>query len=285
MRFVVFLMAFSAMPISAHAQNAADELPASEARRGGPATGGGNAPSFVALGAGFNPEYVGADEYQIIPFGAFRLRTPIADLQTSGLSLNADFLAPYQRNNAVRVELGAQGNFRFGRDADIEDARIRVLGQIDNTFEVGGFAGVAADNIVAIGDTLTIRFEALKDAGDVYDGWTYGAEASYNFATPREWGAQLVLNTQFGGQRFHDRYFTVTPDAAANSGFVPFRAEEGFYQIAAGLNLRRSISRRWFVAGQIVTARLIGDAADSPIVREAGSRTQLRGGVGVGLVF
>jgi len=282
---IVLVIAALVLPSATLAQTEPTAEGRPEPRGGGPATGGGNAPSFVALGAGFNPEYVGADEYQIIPFGAFRITTPVADLQTSGLSLNADLLAPYQRNNPVRVELGVQGNFRFGRDSNIEDETIRALGEIDNTFEVGGFAGLAFDNVAARGDTLSVRFEALRDVGDVYDGWTYGAEASYNFATPREWGAQLVVNTQYGGQRFHDRYFTVTADGAQASGLAPFRANEGFYQVAAGLNLRRSISRRWFVAGQIVTARLIGDAAESPIVTEAGSKTQLRGGIGIGIVF
>jgi outer membrane protein len=281
----LILIATLVAPAAAHAQDQSTGPADAVEERGGERPTGGSAPNFVALGAGFAPDYIGADKYQVIPFGAFRLKTPVADLQTSGLSLNADLLAPYQRENRTRFELGAQANFRFGRLRDVDDARVRALGRISNTVEVGGFAGLSADDALTPGDTLSVRFEALKDVGDVYDGWTYGAEASYSFATPREWGAQLVVNTQYGGQRFHDRYFTVTPAGSVASGFAPFRAEEGFYQVAGGLNLRRSLSRRWFVAGQFVVARLIGDAADSPIVREAGSRTQLRGGVGVGLTF
>lgn len=243
-------------------------------------------PDFVALGVGYSNDYVGAEDIRIIPFGAFRFSTPIADIQSSGLSVFADVLAPAQRDNSVRFQLGPQVNYRFGRRReDIEGLPVEALGRIDDAVEVGAIAGVEIDTGNR-GGSINLRAEALRDVSDVYDGWTYGLEATFNLPTPREWRANIVVNTQYGGDRFHDRYFSITPAQSVVSGLPAYRADEGFYQAAVGTNLRRPLSRRVFVAGQFVYARLIDDVADSPVVRSrGGSPDQFRGGLTVGLTF
>lgn len=277
---------FSALSIAVFSAAAApvraQESQGSEARSGAAPRPGGQ-PDFIALGVGFNPEYVGADKYRIIPFGAFSVATGIADFRSSGLSVSADLLAPYQRGRPVRVELGPQVNYRFGRQRDrVDDPAVLALGTIDDAIELGGQVGVVFEGERS--GSLALRAEALRDVSDVYDGWTYGLEASYTLPTAREWGVNIVANTQYGGNRFHDRYFDVTAAQSLASGLRGYDADKGFYQVAAGINLRRNLSRRWFVAGQFVTARLIDDVADSPVV-ERGSKTQFRGGLTVGLTF
>lgn len=281
LRKFTIALALSLMPVVAHAQEQGAGSPeagnsgGSDARRG--------QPDFIALGVGFNPEYVGSDDYRIIPFGAFNFATPIADIRSSGLAVSADLLAPYQRDRSVRIELGPQVNYRFGRERDrVKDPAILALGTIDDAIEVGGQAGIVFEG--ERGGSLALRAEALRDVSDVYDGWTYGLEATYTLPTSREWGVNLVVNTQYGGNRFHDRYFDVNAAQSLASGLRQYDADEGFYQVAAGINLRRNLSRRFFVAGQFVTARLIDDVADSPVV-ERGSKTQFRGGLTVGLAF
>jgi len=243
-------------------------------------------PDFIAAGVGFNNDYVGAEDMRLIPFGAFRFSTPIADVQSTGLSVFADVLAPAQRDRNVRFQLGPQVNYRFGRrEEDIADLPVGALGKIDDAIEVGAIAGVEIDTDRG-GGSVAFRAEALRDVSDVYEGWTYGLEATFTLPTPREWGANIVVNTQYGGDRFHDRYFTVTPEQSIASGLPAYRADKGFYQVAVGTNLRRALSRRVFVAGQFVYARLIDDVADSPVVRSrGGSPDQFRGGLTLGLTF
>lgn len=246
----------------------------------------GGEPDYLALGAGWNPDYVGSDEYRIIPFGAFKLTTPVADVRSSGLAVTADILAPYQRDRAVRVEFGPQVNYRFGRKRDdVEDAVVLALGEIDDAVEVGATLGVVFDDVTATGDSFALRAEALRDTSAVYDGSTYGLEATYTFATPRDWGVNIVANTQYGDDRFHDRYFDVTAAQSMASGLPQYDAEAGFYQVAVGANIRKNLTERFFVAGQFVAAQLIGDVADSPIVDLRGSATQFRGGVTLGFTF
>lgn len=281
MRILLPTLWLAALPVATpgHAQET-DQV---EARQGGDQPGRGP-PNFIALGVGFNPQYVGADDYRLIPFGAFGVATPIADFRSSGLSVSADLLAPYQRGRPIRLELGPQVNYRFGRQRDrVDDPAVLALGTIDNAIELGGQAGIVFDS--ARGGRLTLRAEALRDVSDVYEGWTYGLEASYTLATSREWGVTLIANTQYGGDRFHNRYFDVSAAQSLASGSPRYDADKGFYQIAGGVNLRRNLSRRFFVAGQFVTARLIGDVADSPIVSDRGSKTQFRGGITAGFTF
>lgn len=280
MRSALFAMSCVLVAVAAPAQAQQSEGSgerASEERRDGP-------PDFIALGAGFNPEYVGADDYRIIPFGAFAFSTPVADLRSSGLSISADLLAPYQRGRSVRVELGPQINYRFGRSRGrIDDPAVLALGTIDDAIEAGAQAGIVFAG--QRGGSVAFRAEALRDVSDVYDGWTYGLEATYTLPTSRDWGVNIVANTQYGGNRFHNRYFDVTAAQSLASGLRQYDADKGFYQVAAGINVRRNLSRRWFIAGQFVTARLIGDVADSPIVDDLGSKTQFRGGLTIGLTL
>lgn len=242
-------------------------------------------PDFLALGVGGNPEYVGSDTYQAIPFAAFRATTQFGTFRSNGLSVDLDLLAPHQARTGLRLEAGPLLNFRFGRDDEVAVAAVRALGEIDNAFELGGFAGIAADDLLADGDTISVRFDAAYDVSDVYSDWTYGLEATYSFATPRDWGADLVLNTAYGSDAFHDRYFSVSPAQSAGSGLRTYDASAGFYQVAIGTNIRRNLNAEWFVGGQFVSAFLIGDVADSPIVRDIGSDVQFRGGFFVGRTF
>lgn len=243
-------------------------------------------PNFAAFGAGFTPEYVGADQSRVIPFGAFKLSTPAAELRSSGLSVSADFLAPYQRGKRVRIEFGPQANYRFGRDPeDIDDAAVRALGKIDDAVEVGLVLGVTIGGVWSDRDRLAFRIEALRDASDVHDGNTFGLETTYTFPTPRRWRVDLVANTQYGDDRFHSRYFDVSPAQSQAAGLPAFDARSGFYQVAIGTNVQRYLTQRWFIAGQVVVAQLIGDVADSPVVADSGSDRQLRGGIALGVTF
>ncbi len=42
-----------------------------------------------------------------------------------------------------------------------------------------------------------------------------------------------------------------------------------------------SLSPKWHIAGGLIYSRLVGDASDSPVVDERGSRDQLFAGLGV----
>ena len=68
--------------------------------------------------------------------------------------------------------------------------------------------------------------------------------------------------------------FGVTPVQAAASGYPAFTPGSGFKDVTCGLNGHYRIAARWSVVANVSYKRLIGDAADSPIVRIAGTPNQ-----------
>ena len=73
--------------------------------------------------------------------------------------------------------------------------------------------------------------------------------------------------------------------ASAASGLPSYRPDGGLHAagIASGISYQFSPRVGLFGFGRY--ERLVGDAADSPIVRELGSRNQLSGGLGLNYVF
>jgi outer membrane protein len=57
------------------------------------------------------------------------------------------------------------------------------------------------------------------------------------------------------------------------------------HAIALASGMSYQFDDRWGVFGYARYARLVGDAANSPIVRAFGSRNQLSGGIGLNYTF
>jgi len=86
---------------------------------------------------------------------------------------------------------------------------------------------------------------------------------------------------RWGDDNYHDAYFSVTPAVAAAAGLPVFDADSGLHSVGAAAGLTYMLSRSWGVYGFAGYDRLVGDAADSPIVRTFGSRDQFSGGIGL----
>jgi outer membrane protein len=77
----------------------------------------------------------------------------------------------------------------------------------------------------------------------------------------------------------------VTPAAAVASGLPAFQPRSGFYAAGVMAGLTYRLGRNWGLRSYVGYDRLINDAADSPIVRNFGSRDQFSGGAGLFLEF
>ena len=90
----------------------------------------------------------------------------------------------------------------------------------------------------------------------------------------------------FSNARYQRAFFGVTPAEALATGLPAYDPDGGIYGVAVASGLSYQFSPTWGMFGYARFERLVGDAADSPIVRaDFGSRTQLSGGVGVSYTF
>ena len=65
------------------------------------------------------------------------------------------------------------------------------------------------------------------------------------------------------------------------TGLPAYNPGGGVHSLGAEAGLTYRLGRRWGLFGYAGYDRLIGDAADSPIVRAFGSRDQFSGGLGL----
>ena len=90
-----------------------------------------------------------------------------------------------------------------------------------------------------------------------------------------------------GDQRYVDRYFGVRPTEALLNPFklFPFRPDGGVTGVGALGAVTYTFSETWAATGYINYKRLVGDVADSPIVRRIGSSDQITLGLKLSYSF
>jgi len=221
----------------------------------------------VGVGVAVLPDYHGSDSYQAFAIPLVRITyEDFAALRNTKLSVN---LLRYGE-----LKAGVLAKYLFGRNESRNPA-LASLENIGDTVELGGFVRydfkhmivkLEAREGVSQGQGLTVR---LNLAHGLYrtEKLRIGASAT------AIWGSGEKLDTNFG----------VTPEEAAASpvGLRPFNPDGGIYEINAFLGGEYSLTTHWRVAAALGYARLLADAADSPLVADFGSPNQLTAGMGL----
>ena len=89
------------------------------------------------------------------------------------------------------------------------------------------------------------------------------------------------LATTYGSQGYTSTYFGVDGRDAAKTGLSKFKADAGFRDVRMNVSGIVSFSPHWHLGAGVIYSRLIGDAADSPVVEDRGSPDQFYGFVGL----
>jgi outer membrane scaffolding protein for murein synthesis (MipA/OmpV family) len=219
----------------------------------------------VGAGGVVSPDYDGSDDYEAraLPYIGFNWRDRVYFNPVQGLGYNV------VRNEDLRVGLLLRP--RFGRDAD-DNRALSGFDDIDTAVE----AGVAVEKRLGGGWTLGGRF--THDVSDVHDGAVGLLGLSHTQKAPL---GVLVAGGELRAVDgdYNQSYFGVTPRQAASSGWSPYRAGGGLQSAGVNALLFTSIGKRGGLLTFVGYDRLLGDAADSPLVRVSGSPDQFRAGV------
>ena len=223
---------------------------------------------IVSLGAGarISPEYPGADSYGFTPM-------PYFDLRREGDPLPIE--APDEGSGFGF--LGDDSAFDFGPSIQFQGKRREEdvgapVGDVGFTVEAGAFAQVF------VGDNFRLRTEGRRGIGG-HKGWVGDVMADFVLRDDDTYVFTIGPRARWANDRYHDAYFSVTPTVAAAAGLPAFDADDGFYSVGAYAGLTYMLGRNWGVYTYAGYDRLVGDAADSPIVRTFGSRDQFSGGL------
>ena len=178
--------------------------------------------------------------------------------------------------NFLGLEMGPLAGYRFGRDENDAD-RLIGLGDIDGGLVVGAYA---AFNFGAFKPFVSYHHQVTgDDSGGLV---RFGAETRM----PLAMGIALtvVAGASYATEEYNDAYFTVTDAQALTSvaHLAAYDAEAGIKDVYLSLGTDIPLSDVWSLKLGGRYARLLGDAADSPIVE---TENQFSGVVGLTYKF
>ena len=232
--------------------------------------------NFVAAAVGVVPDYLGSDDYTIgvapaalIKFGDSEryVRLVVTNLKVNLLDIST-------------WSFGPALNYRLGR-SDVDDNAVDKMRDIDGTVEVGAFGGWTWVGQDDPRHRFSVGTEVLYDVGGEHDGYLISGSVRYFKPVLRSLTLTIGTSLTYGSGDYMDTYFGVNAGNVGSSGLSAFKADSGLRDVRVPLMAIFSFSESWHMSGGVVYSRLLGDAADSPVVNKRGSKDQLFAGIGI----
>ena len=153
-----------------------------------------------------------------------------------------------------------------------------ALPKVKFSFEPGAFVSYQ------LSDNLRLRGEIRKGVTG-HKGWIGVAGADFIMRDGDEWLFSVGPRVTWSDDRYQDVWFGVAPEDAGPSGLPAYDPEGGIQAYGATASFLTQFTPRWGIMTYAKYDRLVGDPADSPVVREHGSRDQFSGGVALSYTF
>ena len=229
---------------------------------------------IVTLGGGAQviPKYPGADEVGFAPMviGGLRREGAPLPIDAPDESWGFGFLG-----QASRFDFGPAVRFHSKREDEDVGAPV---GEVGFTLEAGAFAQAY------ITPNVRVRLEGRRGIGG-HEGWNGDILLDFVATDGNNYVFTIGPRARIADGNYHDAYFGVTPTVSLATGLPVYDPGGGLHSVGVAAGLTHMLGRNWGVYGYAGYDRLIGDAADSPIVRTYGSRSQLSAGLGLFFTF
>lgn len=218
-----------------------------------------------------SPKYPGADELGFFAFPSFAFRRVGEPKQFT--TPDDGFSLPVYDTATLRF--GLTGRYRGGRYLDT-DRRLFGLEDVKWAVEPGLFVEYWPL------EALRLRAEARYGLNG-YEGFVgdlamdlVGRFGQFTVSA----GPRLAL----GGDEFTQTYFGILPfESSSNGVLAAYRPSGGVTSVGVSTALSYDWSETWSTTVSASYSRLVGDAADSPIVKRFGSENQF--GIGASLSY
>jgi outer membrane protein len=231
-----------------------------------------------SLGAGamYRPDYDGSDDYEVrgLPILGVNYRDIVV---LRGPSLMIDVIQMTGTGLADNLSFGPLVKFDPGREAD-DNPVLRNLDDIDDGALAGAFVGYELGPV-------ELQLTVAQDATSRHEGLVAEIQAGYGFMLAQRLRAQFEVSSTWANDDYTQAYFGITGAQAQASGLRQFTAKGGVKDAEASVSLHYLLSERWRVSGRLGYRRLVGDAADSPLVEDEGSANQASGALFVSYQF
>jgi outer membrane protein len=234
---------------------------------------GGKPPRVVrvALGAEIVPDHVGADGMRW---------SPLVNLDLKREGKEFEFEAPDESFGFGLLDLG---RLKIGPALNLERSRRPSrfpvpVEKVPTTVEAGAFVQLY------LADPLRIRGELRKGLGG-HDGWISQVSADFIARRGDDYVFSIGPRLTWADKDYQRAYFGVTPALTAASGLATFTPGSGTRGVGAATSLSYQFTPKFGIQAYGRYERLIGDAADSPLIRAFGSRDQFSAGLALSYTF
>jgi outer membrane protein len=176
-----------------------------------------------------------------------------------------------------RFIAGPTTKVRFARNEG-DSTNLRGLGDVGWAFEAGAFAEYWPS------DWLRTRVELRQGFGG-----HHGLVSDITADVVMPVSPQLTLSagprTTLVSSAYSNTYFSITPAQSIASGLPVYNARGGLHSVGAGAQARYEWSPQCATHMFVEYERLIGDAANAPLVVTYGKRDQIQLGIGATYSF
>jgi MipA family protein len=234
--------------------------------------------TFVAGGVMVKPDYTGSDSYEIAPLVYARIQKQNYYIETEGPGVKANIL-PFEK-----IEAGPLLSYNFGRD-DVESRAVDRLRDIEGALEAGAFVKLPFKGVLKPSDELAFGAKFQTDISGEHDGTRISFGPSYSYSPAQNWRINTSVSATYNDKEYAQTFFGVDADNATRSGLSRYEAGAGLQDIGAMAVVNYAIDQQWGVTVLAGYEHLLGDAADSPIVKDAGSEHQVISGAGLSYRF
>ena len=222
--------------------------------------------NIVGLGIGLAPDYEGSDDMKAVPL--LQARFNFANGMNLGLfgnTLRFDMCPDTTWNVGPMLRYRAERN-------DVDNDKIDRMETVDAAIEAGAFLNYNIENWVVL-------FSAATDVSNAHDGSVLDFGVGYRQPLSTQTLLTIFAKGSYASEDYMETYFGVDRGDAVRSGLPTYDADAEFKDVALGGLLQYNIDDRWGVLGLLQYTKLLGDAADSPLVDDEGSDNQLIVGV------
>jgi outer membrane protein len=235
-------------------------------------------PNFVGAGVGFVPEYIGSS------------RTVVGGAPGGRVALGGErfvtLAGPFLEANLVNsawFHAGPVLNLRFGR-TDAHDRAVRALGDINPSLEMGGRISFQHLNTQGIPFRARVGVTLLGDTSGQASGVSILPFGNMWVPLSQDLFVGMGAMARFTTGGHNRTYFGITPQQASASGLPVFTPSSGAAWVTAWPAIAWRFHPNWALGGGVSYTRIVGDSANSPIVRR-GSPDQWIGGIGVAYLW
>ena len=245
---------------------------------------------FLIVGAGpvVVPSYEGADELHVLPAVgvAGRIGGISINPRAAGVALD---LIP-DSSARIGFTLGPVLRYRTNRTGRVADPVVAQLGKLKVVIEAGVVGGMAFKGVLNPHDSLSASVDLRWDISGRGSGLIVSPGMSYLTPLSRAQVIGLALGANFIDQRYAQYNFAVTPAGSAASGLPVYNAHGGLKDWNFGAFTARDLNGNFLDGGLAIAvgaqfSKLYGSAAESPITRLRGERSQWIFGGGLAWVF